>query len=340
MAHGIAPSCGYCRSQTLFAEIYTDRAFPEEFECRSVSCGWPQAPQSWCTDRISNLFIRFKKNPVYSVTFFSFCSTFYRFSHFFCCSVGLAVDGPVFFQVVNTSTASQGEQFVIRQSTHPAASRSLSLNKNNPTSQPLLLPSPPHGAGVSLAGGIGGEPKMEYWSNLTLRRISEQDAGQYRCVARNKGGQVEANVSLQTPPAPVIILIEEETGMPQSTVVAIGSAIAILLLVGLLFLTVCLCRRVRRKKQLQQRLREQRNAQAAKQNGNGKMLNGNGVLQTSTDCSVVQNEQEKSLLGMDIEMDQHHNTSGQQSHHSDGYQVQWKTFFMFSFSFAFASLLP
>ena len=213
----------------------------------------------------------------------------------------------MFVQVVNTTTASQGKQFVIRQSTHPAAARS--LNNNNPT-QPLLLP--PHGLGPL----PGGEPEMEHWSNLTLRRISEQDAGQYRCIARNKGGQVEANVSLQTPPAPVIIMIEEETGVSQTTVVAIGAAVSFVLLIAFLLLVVCLCRRARiKKKQLRQR--EQRNAQTGKQNGSGgKMLNG---LNSSADCSNGQNDQEKSLLHTDIEMDQH-NISGQQSN-SDGYQV-------------------
>jgi len=97
-------------------------------------------------------------------------------------------------------TASRGEQFVIRL--HPAAARA--LNNNNPTSQPLLLL--PHGLGPL----PGGEPEMEHLSNLTLRKISGQDVGQYRRISRNEGCQVEANVFLLTPPAPVIIMIEEE----------------------------------------------------------------------------------------------------------------------------------
>lgn len=213
-------------------------------------------------------------------------------------------------KVVNTSTASQGEQFVIRQSTHPAARPA-----NGPSSQPLLLPSPP------------GEPEMEHWSNLTLRRISEQDAGQYRCIARNKGGQVEANVSLQTPPAPVIILIEEDTGVSQTTVVAVASAAALLLLAGFLFFAVCLCRRARRRKKLQRTAMERQSA-AAKQNGSAKGLNGNGILTDGS--SGVQNEQEKALLDMEM-MDHHHhhhqhNTSGQQLlSPPDGYQVKCVT---------------
>ena len=230
----------------------------------------------------------------------------------------------LFVQVVNTSTASQGEQFVIRQSTHPAEMRS--LNKNNPTSQPLLLSSPPGGP---------GEPEMEHWSNLTLRRISEQDAGQYRCIARNKGGQVEANVSLQTPPAPVIILIEEDPGVSQTTVVAVASAAALLLLAGFLFLTVCLCRRARRKKKLQRMARDRQNSQAAaKQNGSVKALNGNGMLNSSGDGCGGQNEQEKALL--DIEMMDQHNTSSQPILGApDGYQVR-----PIRFLFLFFSQLP
>lgn len=141
---------------------------------------------------------------------------------------------------------------------------------------------------------------MEHWSNLTLRRISEQDAGQYRCIARNKGGQVEANVSLQTPPAPVTILIEEEVGLSFPAAVAMAIVGAFALLTGLIVLIVCLCKRPKQRKQPVQR-------DAIKMNGTAKAMNGNGSL-------PVGSEQEKSLL--EIEMDQHASNSS-----SDGYHA-------------------
>ena len=174
--------------------------------------------------------------------------------------------------------------------------------KTNPAVQPATAPL-----------HVGSEqPELEHWSNLTLRRISEHDAGQYRCIARNKGGQVEANVSLQTPPAPVTILIEEETGLSSTAVLVMAIAGSLLLLTGLILLIVCLCthRRTGRGKQVQ------RECVGAKLNGSAtKTANGNGSM------PVASSEQEKSLL--EIEMDQHHlhHTSIQHSSSPDGYHA-------------------
>ena len=155
------------------------------------------------------------------------------------------------------------------------------------------------------------QPELEYWSNLTLRRISEHDAGQYRCIARNKGGQVEANVSLQTPPAPVTILIEEETGLLSSTAYVVLAIIgAFLLLILLIVMLVWFCRRPKRK-QTQQR----NECLGSKLNGSAKAVNGNGSIPTAS-------EQEKSLLDMH-EMDQH--TSIQNASSSDGYHAVSQT---------------
>lgn len=190
-------------------------------------------------------------------------------------------------QIVNTTTASQSEQFVIRQSTHPT--------KINPS--------------IASLHAEPQQPEFEYWSNLTLRRISEQDAGQYRCIARNKGGQVDANVSLQTPPAPVTILIEEETGlMSYTTAITLAVVGALVLLVGLVLLIVCLVRRVPKRKQPQPR-----DGSAAKLNGSAKTVNGNGSI-------AAVSEQEKSLL--DIEMDQH---TSLQNASTDGYHAVSQT---------------
>lgn len=189
--------------------------------------------------------------------------------------------------MVNTSTASQGEQFIIRQSTHPIAARN-----GTSTQAAIVAPHP-------------DQPEVEHWSNLTLRRISEQDAGLYRCVARNRGGQVEAHVSLQTPPAPVIILIEEDAGLSPTLWTVIAVIAIIVLAVALASLTVCLCRRAKRRKQSRERL------DGAKHNGSAKQLNG----------ASIQATEQKSLL--EIEMDAHGPSAG--ANHSNGYQTVCQT---------------
>lgn len=183
------------------------------------------------------------------------------------------------------------------------------------TAQPIHLAPPP---------GLvaGSDPELEYWSNLTLRRISEHDAGQYKCVARNKGGQVESIVSLQTPPAPVTILIEEETGITYNTIIIIAVVVTVVLLVALSLLTVCLYRRSRKKNQ-QQRDRSSGLNGSLKQNG--KAINGNGSLALGNGTGSGSNggggnEQEKSLLEIEM-MDQSTAVIPMQ----DGYQAVAQT---------------
>ena len=158
--------------------------------------------------------------------------------------------------------------------------------------------------------------ETQHWSNLTIRRISEHDVGQYRCLARNKGGQAEANVTLHTPVAPIIVIFEEETGLSYSMVVSIASVIVILLLLGLLLLTICLCRRKRHRSS------RSSSSSCSKQNGsllkaNGKESSGGGVGGGGGGGSGGggTSEQEKSLLEQ-IEMD----SSNHQLHKSNGYQ--------------------
>ena len=214
---------------------------------------------------------------------------------------------------MNTTTPSQGEQFVIKQASHPL------VHHNPSSSQPIFSPGQP---GVVTAG----EPELEYWSNLTLRRISEHDAGQYKCVARNKGGQVDASVNLQTPPAPVTILIEEETGITYNTIIIIAVVVTVVLLAALSLLTVCLYRRSRKKNQ-----QRERNNGGIKLNGSlaSKSINGNGSLPigngtgNGSGVGVERgniSEQEKSLL--EIEMMDH---SSAVIPMQDGYQAVAQT---------------
>ena len=175
-------------------------------------------------------------------------------------------------QVVNASMAtSQSDHFTISQGTAP----------------PPLPASHPPGHVVPHE-----EADRIVWSNLTLRRIGDQDAGEYRCAAENKGGRVEANVTLLTPPSPVIVVMEEETGVPYTVVIGVAAVVALLLLLSLLLLTVCLCRRHKKRS---------RRASAAnvKQNGtHHKNSNGtNGSIPGGRDP-----DQEKSLLEMELDV--------------------------------------
>lgn len=173
----------------------------------------------------------------------------------------------------------------------------------------------------SLQPGQWHHEETQHWSNLTIRRISEHDIGQYRCMARNKGGQAEANVTLRTPMTPIIVIFEEETGLPYSVVVAIASVVVILLLLALLLLAVCLCRRRKRN-----RSSRSSSMSCSKQNGsllkaNGKDPPGAGAPGAATNGTgagrgdATNSEQEKSLLEQ-IEMDSAHH----QLHKSNGYQ--------------------
>jgi len=163
-------------------------------------------------------------------------------------------------QTVNASTGVHGQQFVISSSALP-----------------------------SLQPGQWHHEETQHWSNLTLKRISQSDVGQYRCVARNKGGQVEGNATLHTPLAPIIVILEEETGLPYAVVVSIASVIVILLLMGLLLLTICLCRR--------SKSRRQRSASSSKHNGNGSLKDPG--------AGGAGGEQEKSLLDRDMDPANH-----------------------------------
>ena len=148
---------------------------------------------------------------------------------------------------------------------------------------------------------LSGDFASAIWSNLTLRAITDQDRGEYRCVASNKGGKVEGNILLSPPAAPVIVLIPENVETPYTIIVIVAAVVAVLLLFGLLTLTVCLCRRHKKRVAAVRRAR----------NGNGIKSSGNGsAIGVGKD-----GEQEKSLL--DIEMDNYSQTISK----NDGYQV-------------------
>ena len=167
------------------------------------------------------------------------------------------------------TASSQSEQFIIRQSTQPIAPKDASAQA------PIVDPQT-------------GPQEVEHWSNLTLRRISEQDAGLYKCVAQDQGGQAEANVSLL-----VINLIEKDTG--KSPILWVVIAIVVLL-TALSSLTICLCQRAKKRKQNREGL-------------NGANLNESANQLNGSDQATDQ----KSVF--DTEMDAHGSTVIQQHDH-------------------------
>jgi len=182
----------------------------------------------------------------------------------------------------------------------------------------------------SLQPGQWHHEETQHWSNLTIRRISQHDVGQYRCLARNRGGQAEANVTLRTPAAPIIVILEEETGLSYSMVVSIASVAVILLLMALLLLIVCLCRRKRSGSSGSSSSSSSSASSSASScnKHNGSLLpaksNGSSAAAGSGSGGAA-SEQEKALLEQ-IEMD----SSGQHIHHlhkSNGYQPVSQTEF-------------
>ncbi|XP_037087859.1 leucine-rich repeat-containing protein 24-like [Pollicipes pollicipes] len=91
---------------------------------------------------------------------------------------------------------------------------------------------------------IHEEGNVNRWTNLTITRVTEQDAGQYLCVGSNPGGVVEHNVTLVFRTAAAAT--PGGTGLVSGTLLVgllAGGAGLLLLLLLLLLLFCCCCRR-------------------------------------------------------------------------------------------------
>ncbi|XP_076273806.1 uncharacterized protein LOC143204830 [Rhynchophorus ferrugineus] len=79
------------------------------------------------------------------------------------------------------------------------------------------------------------------WNNLTIINLSYKDRGDYRCVAKNPGGQDEKNVTLLIDNEALLGVV---TGMGVSTILIICLSIGMLVLLLLIvFLVVLFCRK-------------------------------------------------------------------------------------------------
>ena len=96
---------------------------------------------------------------------------------------------------------------------------------------------------------IHEEGNVNRWTNLTVTRVGEQDAGQYLCVGSNPGGVVEHNVTLVVRTA--VTAVTAVTAAPSSEGGVLRGPVLIGVLAGaaalLLLLTCCFIYRRRRQ---------------------------------------------------------------------------------------------
>ncbi|KAJ8934969.1 hypothetical protein NQ318_017676 [Aromia moschata] len=81
------------------------------------------------------------------------------------------------------------------------------------------------------------------WNNLTITGVNYRDRGDYKCIAKNPGGEDERNITLIVPSGP-LVGGGGATPMASSTLWIIGLAITfIVLLLVVLLLVCCFCKR-------------------------------------------------------------------------------------------------
>ncbi|KAF0311835.1 Leucine-rich repeat, immunoglobulin-like domain and transmembrane domain-containing protein 3 [Amphibalanus amphitrite] len=93
---------------------------------------------------------------------------------------------------------------------------------------------------------IHEEGNVNRWTNLTVTRVGEQDAGQYLCVGSNAGGVVEHNVTLVFRTAVEAAPGGSDGLLQQPALIGAVAGGAALLLVLLVISCWCCCRRGRR----------------------------------------------------------------------------------------------
>ncbi|XP_018566482.1 leucine-rich repeat-containing protein 24 [Anoplophora glabripennis] len=81
------------------------------------------------------------------------------------------------------------------------------------------------------------------WNNLTITNVNYRDRGEYKCIAKNPGGEDETNITLIVPAGP---LTGDRTPSPLSSstlwIVVLSVSLLVILLIVLL-LVCCFCKR-------------------------------------------------------------------------------------------------
>lgn len=82
------------------------------------------------------------------------------------------------------------------------------------------------------------------WNNLTITNLSYKDRGEYRCIAKNPGGEDEKNVTLVIDSD---LLLGVMTGIGQSSALIIGLSVGLIILLAIILIMACLfCRKTNR----------------------------------------------------------------------------------------------